>query len=173
MNLNIASLLAAVVLCLVQLVAALPWLAAIDPRVFFATMRKPSTWLWGIGGAIAAGLLLSAGIGFVQDPGRLTVWGRLFGALLHAQLTIDFFALLFPMLLFVWPQGGTVALAAFREGVRQPLFWLITGTALGVLVLSPVFPYFTFGEDYKLVRELGHAIPMLAAAVFGVVLAST
>jgi ABC-type transport system involved in multi-copper enzyme maturation permease subunit len=111
-------------------------------------------------------------IGVVQDPGRLLIWGRVFGAVLHVQLTLDFFALAFPLLLLVWPQGGAVALAAFREGVRQPLFWVIVIGAVGLMVCSPFMPYFTFGEDVKMVRELGYDTIMLAAVVFAVVAAS-
>ena len=34
--------------------------------------------------------------------------------------------LTFSLLLAFWPKGGAVALAAFQEGVRQPMFWLLT-----------------------------------------------
>jgi len=111
-------------------------------------------------------------IGVVQDPGRLLLWGRVFGAVLQVQLTLDFFALFFPLLLLLWPQGGAVALAAFREGVRQPLFWVIMVGAVLLMVAAPFIPYFTFGEDVKMVRELGYDTIMLAAVVFSVVAAS-
>jgi ABC-type transport system involved in multi-copper enzyme maturation permease subunit len=165
--------LVATILCLVQLLAALPWLAALDPRGFRLAARRPATWLAALGGVVGAGVALAIFIGVVQDPTRLQVWGRiLFGAVLQVQLTLDFFALLFPLLLFVWPQGGAVALAAFRESVRQPLFWVIVLGALLLMVVAPFIPYFTFGEDVKMVRELGFDTIMLAAVVFAVVMAS-
>src|SRR5262249_4484467 len=75
-------------------------------------------------------------------------------------------------LLRIWPQGAAVGLAAFREGIRQPLFWLITVAALGVLLITPFLPYFTFGEDFKMVKEIGYDLIMLSACLFGVVAAS-
>jgi ABC-type transport system involved in multi-copper enzyme maturation permease subunit len=65
-----------------------------------------------------------------------------------------------------------VALAAFREGVRQPMFWLIIGFAGGLMMFSPFLPYFTFGEDFKMVHELGYDITMLAGVLFTVLAAS-
>jgi hypothetical protein len=159
-------------LCLVQLLAALPWLAAVDPKGFRLAVRRPSTWLGAVGGLVGVGLVLALFIGVVQDPGRLLLWGRVYGAILQVQLTLDFFALLFPLLLLFWPQGGAVALAAFREGVRQPLFWVIMVGAVLLMIVAPFIPYFTFGEDVKMVRELGFDTIMLAAVVFSVVAAS-
>jgi hypothetical protein len=65
-----------------------------------------------------------------------------------------------------------VALAAFREGIRQPMFWLLTLAALALMFISPWLPYFTFGEDFKMVKEIGYDTIMLAATAFGVLAAS-
>jgi len=91
---------------------------------------------------------------------------------MNAQLGIDLLVVLFWLLTLVWPHGTAVALAAFREGIRQPLFWLIVALALLWLVFSPFLPYFTFGEDHKMVRELGHDMIMLSAVAFSVLAAS-
>src|SRR5579871_6746713 len=40
------------------------------------------------------------------------------------------------------------------------------------MFLAPFIPYFTFGEDYKMVKELCFAFTMLAPAAFAVVEAS-
>jgi hypothetical protein len=157
---------------LLQLAAALPWLTVLDPKAIRSALRQPFTWLAGIGGCVVAGAVLAFALRVVQDPAHLIVWGRLNGALLNAQIIVDLFVLAFPLLMLFWPHGASVALAAFREGVRQPLFWLITGTGFGCLVLFPFLPYFTFGEDFKLVRELGYDITMLGAVIFGTVTAS-
>jgi hypothetical protein len=165
--------LVGILLSLVQFLAALPWLAALDPRAFRVTARRASAWLIALGGVVAAGLALALFIGVVQDPGRLQVWGRiLYGAVLQAQLTVDFFVLSFALLLLLWPQGGAVALAAFREGVRQPLFWAIFLIALGVMIITPFLPYFTFGEDVKMAREIGYDTIMLLTVILSVVAAS-
>src|SRR5262249_52385150 len=111
-------------------------------------------------------------VNLIQEPSLLVFWGKIFGALLNAQIGIDLLVVVFALLTLVWPQGTAVALAAFREGVRQPLFWLIVLAALFLLLVSPFFPYFTFGEDHKMVRELGHDMVMLAAVAFSVLAAS-
>jgi ABC-type transport system involved in multi-copper enzyme maturation permease subunit len=76
------------------------------------------------------------------------------------------------LLLVTSPKGGAVALAAFREGIRQPMFWLVTVFAVLLMALSIVIPYFTFGDDYKMMKQIGYDIIMLAAALFGVLAAS-
>ena len=67
------------------------------------------------------------------------------------------------VMLLVWPKGGAVALAAFREGYRQPMFWLlIVLSRRSLLVVSMVIPYFTFGDDFKMMKQLGFDMVMLA-----------
>ena len=53
------------------------------------------------------------------------MFGRIYGSVLQVQLVIDLFVLVFFLLLKLWPRGGAVALASFRESVRQPMYWLI------------------------------------------------
>jgi ABC-type transport system involved in multi-copper enzyme maturation permease subunit len=112
-------------------------------------------------------LAASAGTG-----GTLERIGYSYGAVLQIQLLIDAIILIFAFLLRVWPKGGAIALAAFREGVRQPMFWLLFGVAFFAMTISPLIPYFTFGEDHLVVRELGYDTIMLIAAVFGTLAAS-
>jgi len=88
---------------------------------------------------------------------------------LQLQLLFDFFVALFLLVMLVWPRRTAVALAAFREGVRQPLYWLIVTVAILVMMISPFVPYFTFGEDAKMVMEIGFDLIMLAAVLFAVV----
>jgi ABC-2 family transporter protein len=172
MNPFLTSVLCGMFWCLVQVVAALPWLAALDPPTFRSALRKPANWAIAVGTCLALGIGLALFVRIIQDASRLEIWGKAYGAVLHAQLTIDCFCLIFPLLMLVWPRGAAVALAAFREGVRQPMFWLITAFAAGIMLISPFLPYFTFGEDFKMVREIGYNITMLAGVLFGVLAAS-
>jgi ABC-type transport system involved in multi-copper enzyme maturation permease subunit len=94
--------------------------------------------------------------------------GRVYMSVLHLQIMMDLFVLTFMLLLTFWPKGGAVALAAFQEGVRQPMFWLLTMAGCFVMVVSVFIPYFTFGEDQKMVKELCYAFTMLGPAIFGV-----
>jgi ABC-type transport system involved in multi-copper enzyme maturation permease subunit len=160
------------VLCLVQVVAALPWLAALDPKSFKAYFRRPTNWLAGAAGIVIAGGVLGFFISMLQDPYRLVGWGRVFGAVLQVQLLLDFFVLFFPLVMMLWPQGASVAFAAFREGVRQPMFWLIFSIGVGLMVISPFLPYYTFGEDLKTVMQLGSDTIMLLTVLFSVLAAS-
>jgi ABC-type transport system involved in multi-copper enzyme maturation permease subunit len=159
-------------LCLLQFLAALPWLAVFDPKLFRFTVRKPMAWLYAVGGVLGTGALLAFFILTIQDSDRLKVWGRLFASILHAQLILDFFIITLTGLRAVWPRGGSVALAAFREGVRQPLFWLMFVFAVVAMLISIFLPYYTFGDDFKMMKHIGFDIAMLVPAVFAVVLAS-
>jgi hypothetical protein len=51
------------------------------------------------------------------------------------------------------------------------MFWVIVGSAVTALTFWPFLPYFTFGEDYIMVKELGYDTIMLAAVVFGTIAA--
>jgi hypothetical protein len=161
-------LLGGFVLALVQLLAALPWLWAIDPRGFTRTARSPQSLLSVLAMVAGFGLL----IGYKGDSANFQMYGRIYGAVLHLQLLIDVFILAPVLLTLVWPKGGAVALAAYREGWRQPMFWLITVFGILLTWVAVILPYFTFGDDYKMMKQIGFDIVMLAPALFGVLAAS-
>ena len=166
-------LAAGIILAAVQFVAALPWLWAIDPKGFARASRSPSAMGSVVGGLVAAGLGIAMFIGYKGDSASLEWYGRYaYGAVLHLQLLIGLF-LLFPQLIAaVWPKGGAVAYAAYREACRQPMFWLIVLFAGGLIVVSIFIPYFTFGDDYKMMKQIGFDVVMLAAILFGVLASS-
>lgn len=168
-----ALLAAGVILAAIQFAAALPWLYAVDPKGFERVTRSGSA----VGGVLAA--LLAAGVGMAAllayrgESANLESYGRyLYGAALHLQLLIDLFLVMPQVLILVWPKGGAVALAAYREGWRQPMFWLITLFAVLTTWVAVVIPYFTFGDDFKMMKQIGFDIAMLAAVLFGVLAAS-
>jgi hypothetical protein len=156
----------------VQFLAALPWLWAIDSRLFRSLLTKPpglATFGGLIVGVALAGMLF---LGFNKGSTSLELYGRLYASFLHIQLIVDLFVGIFQFMLLVWPKGGAVALAAFREGIRQPMFWLIGLGAVGVLAIATVVPYFTFGDDYKMMKQICFDTAMLSAVLFGVLAAS-
>jgi hypothetical protein len=160
----------AVVLLLIQAVAALPWVLVL--------LRRPGkTWLRGVGLILALLVLyrvVQTVIAMTWATQNLVEWlGRLYGSVLHLQLLADLLVVVFALLLRAWPKGAAVGLSAFREGIRQPMFWLIVLIGIVVMIVVPVLPYFTFGEDHLMVKELGQDIIMLMALVFGAILAST
>src|SRR5438552_3804767 len=125
-------LMVGIVLTLVQLVAALPWLTALNVDALRSQRKypQPGFWLkyvgWGLGALALGGFLMAMLLRSVQVKETLDVYGRVYGTVLHVQLAIDFFVLTFALLILVWPKGAAVALAAFREGWRQPMYWLLT-----------------------------------------------
>ncbi len=157
------------VLFLVQGLAALPWLRALSYETFRA--RLP---FYGK----VVGITALCGIPFAfilqgnSDPDVVALWGRFYGSVLLFQLGIDLFVLAFFSMLTFWSKGGAVALAAFQEGVRQPMFWLLTFLGTLGMVVSIVIPYFTFGEDVKMVKEITYALTMMIPAIFGVISSS-
>ena len=166
-------LLAGVVLVTVQFVAALPWLWAIDEKGFKQAARSPASLGYVVLGLLVAGGGLAAFLSYKSDAANLTWNGRyLYGAILHLQLIIGLFLLMPHALVLVWPKGGAVAHAAFRESCRQPMFWLIFVAASALIWLSVVIPYFTFGDDYKMMKQIGFDVVMLSAVLFGVLAAS-
>jgi ABC-type transport system involved in multi-copper enzyme maturation permease subunit len=159
-----------VALCLVQTLAAIPWIAALDRRVLHG-LRRPKPLLIVAGANLVAGLV--AALSLPADPDYLVVTGRLYMTVLHLSLAADFFVGFFVLLLTFWPKGGAVALSAFREGVRQPMFWLMVIPAPVVMLIVAVLPYFTLGEDIKMVKEMGYDLLTLLGGVFVVIAAST
>ena len=159
------------VLCLVQSVAALPWLGALDRRTILALRRlKPLGMV--LGGNVLAALV--AVFAIANNPDVLMHWGRGYMAALHLQLAADFFVIAFVVLLQFWPKGGAVALAAFREAVRQPMFLLLVlPTVFFAMPIIPLLPYFTLGEDIKMVKELGYDLLTMLGSIFVVICAST
>jgi hypothetical protein len=171
------SLLIGMALLLLQVLAAVPWVVTLvlseqDRRDL---MKNPFSQQMGLrlGVLLLATLVIAALFGiFVQERESLEIAGRVYSGILQLQITVDLFLLGFWVLLSVWPKGGAVALAAFREGVRQWMFWLLAILAVVLMGISVFIPYFTFGEDYLVVKQLGYDTILLAAALFGTLAAS-
>ena len=166
-------LLAGLLLAIVQFVAALPWLYAIDPKGFKQTAASGLGMAYVGAGLLAAGAGIAAFMGYKSDPTNLAWFGRyVYGAALHLQLLVDLFLLLPHLAVMLFPKAGTVAQAAYREACRQPMFWLIVVGAKAMIWLSVCIPYFTFGDDYKMMKQIGFDAVMLSAVLFGVLAAS-
>jgi len=154
-----------------QVLAALPWWVAIDLRTR-QLLRDIKTWGIGIGVCLAAGFGAAYYLDANSNPATLSGWGRLYMSVLQLQLGADLIVLILFVMLLVWPKGGAVAQAAFREGLRQPMFWMLAFFASLLMLVSPFLPYFTFGEDLKMVKDLCYAFTMMSSLLFGVVSAA-
>lgn len=165
--------LVGIVLVLVQALAALVWFSVLDPRLLRSQFRQPTFWAWAVGVVVGLGAVGGLLMGASSADSGLVFWGRLYVAVLHLQLIADLLVGLFWVMLFFWPKAGGVALAAFREGLRQPMFWLLFIAVAFVMLIVPLLPYFTLGEDFKMVEELEFDLTMLASVIFGVIMASS
>lgn len=178
MDLSLTTFLSYTVLVAIQALAALPWLLVVfpprPPRSTFG--REGGTIPWGA--VVMRRLLIVFVVGILWpllasgQKTALQAVGQIYGSILQLQLAADFFIGLFLLLLAVWPKGGAVALAAFREGIRQPMFWLLLCGAASWLLLMVFVPMFTFGEDHIMMRDIDYDTIMLTAVVFGALTAS-
>jgi ABC-type transport system involved in multi-copper enzyme maturation permease subunit len=167
-------LTSSLVLVLIQAVAALPWLFALDPAGMKRALTTRNGLMWTVGSLLGLTALLALGIGYKAAAADMkTTWGRLYGVLLHLQLLADVFIVGLPRLLtLVMPKTGAVALAAFKESWRQPLFWLIIFGAMAAMWIAVAVPYFTFGDDYKMMKQVGFDLVLLAPLLFGTLASS-
>ena len=60
-----------------------------------------------------------------------------------------------------------IAINTFREGVRQPVFYVLIALGAVLLPLSAYFTLFSFGEEARLVKDMGLA----TIALFGLLIA--
>ncbi len=165
-------LLGGLILALVQIAAALPWLYALDPKGVKSALGSVTNAAYALLAAVGLGLAFALFLGYRGDSSGLSMLGRIYGCALQLQLLVDLF-IYFPLLFaFVLPKTGAIALASYREGWRQPMFWLIVLAAFLATWVAVFLPYFTFGEDFKMMKQIGFDIVMLSAILFGVLASS-
>lgn len=164
-------LVGAFLLTILQVLAALPWYRSVDPKGF-ARLKSGEGLLGLLGVLLALWAVAAVALGYKASSASLPFYGRIYAAVLHLQLLVDLFIYGPVFLAYIWPKGGAVALAAYREGWRQPMFWLITGFGLVATWIAVILPYFTFGDDFKMMKQIGFDLIMLAAVLFGILAAS-
>jgi len=160
------------ILAVIQVIAALPWLYALDPKGFRKTLRDPKSLAYFVLAVLLLGQGLAWFTGYRGDSTKLHHFGRLYGGILHLQLLIGLFIYAPHFLTLLFPKAGAVALAAYREGWRQPLFWLIFAFGFFASWIAVVLPYFTFGDDFKMFKQIGFDIVMLCGLLFGTLASS-
>ena len=91
-------------------------------------------------------------------------WGLVFGvtaALCVALLVVDYKT-----------QAGVIARATTKEAIRQPVFLMLLGLALLLLVVNTFLPFFTFGEDVKMLKDCGLATILVCGLLLAIWTAS-
>ena len=66
----------------------------------------------------------------------------------------------------------TIAVNAFMELVRQPIFLLLVTSSAAFIVFLANIPYFGFGDEYRMVKDSALAV-MLLAGLLGAVLSAS
>src|ERR1700732_4997078 len=70
-------------------------------------------------------------------------------------------------------RAGVIARATTKEAIRQPLFPLLMAIALISLVTNTFVPFFSFGEDYKMLIDCGLATILICGLLLAVCTSST
>ena len=65
-------------------------------------------------------------------------------------------------------RAGIVARATTKEAVRQPVFILVLVLATVFLSISVFIPYFTFGDDVKMLKDCGLATILICCVMMAV-----
>lgn len=70
-------------------------------------------------------------------------------------------------------QAGVIARATRKEAVRQPVFLLLMLLSIVLILVFTVLPFFTLGEDVKMMKECGLATILFSGVMLAVWTAST
>ena len=83
-------------------------------------------------------------------------------------------AALLAMLAFSYlTRAGIIARATTKEAVRQPVFGLLLAIGLVLLVLNTYLPFFSLGEDVKMLKDCGLATILISSLLLAVWTSST
>ena len=82
-----------------------------------------------------------------------------------------YFVLLFGVAAFT--QAGVIARATTKEAIRQPVFLLLMAMGLLLLLLNTFLPFFSMGDDVKMLMDCGLATILICSLLLAVWSAST
>jgi ABC-type transport system involved in multi-copper enzyme maturation permease subunit len=70
------------------------------------------------------------------------------------------------------PKVAAISWATAKECLSQPLFYVLLAIGAAALLIFPIFPYFTFGEDVKVVKDTGLVLIMVLSVILALWTAS-
>ena len=73
---------------------------------------------------------------------------------------------------WLMPKTSAVAHATYKSEIAQPLFWILTALGVVVLIASVYIPYFTLGEDIKMLKASSLSAILVLAIIQAVWAAS-
>ncbi|TWT57531.1 hypothetical protein KOR42_08920 [Thalassoglobus neptunius] len=104
-------------------------------------------------------LLAQAGEGAVSLP--------------YLPVTVGWCIFLILLLVFNYTtRAGTIARATTKEAIRQPIFLLVTGLGVLVMIANYYVPFFSMGDDTKMYIDCGLAMTLICALLMSVWTAS-
>ncbi len=82
--------------------------------------------------------------------------------------------LLLGLIVFAYTtKAGIIARATTKEAVRQPVFLLCLALAIVILAINTVLPFFSLGDDVKMLKDCGLATILISGLLIAVWTAST
>lgn len=109
--------------------------------------------------------------------GLREVGAQLLGSAVSADwLPVNFIALLAFVAMVAFcrsTKAGVIARATTKEAVRQPVFLLCLALAIVILVINTFLPFFSLGEDVKMLKDCGLATILIAGLLIAIWTAST
>lgn len=101
----------------------------------------------------------------ITEPNSLKDW---------AGVIVAGLFLLAGLLAFLYTtKAGIIARATTKEAVRQPVFSLLLLIAISLLVINTFIPFFSLGEDVKMLKDCGLATILICGLLLGVWTSST
>ncbi len=70
-------------------------------------------------------------------------------------------------------RAGIIARAATKEAIRQPVFVLLMAIAIIILVVNTFLPFFSLGEDIKMLKDCGLATILICGMLLAIWTSST
>ena len=74
--------------------------------------------------------------------------------------------------LFRRSKTAVIAYVTALEAIRQPVFVVLLGVGCLLMLISPFIPYFTFGEDIKMVKDTGLSTILLLGLILALLTSS-
>jgi ABC-type transport system involved in multi-copper enzyme maturation permease subunit len=110
-------------------------------------------------------MLLAQSVGMFDLENVRRAWLQTGGAVLAVIIGITLFC--------YFTRAGIIARATTKEAIRQPLFSLLMAIALITLVTNTYLPFFSLGEDFKMLMDCGLATILICGLLLAVWTSST
>lgn len=103
------------------------------------------------------------------SPWLVATWPIAVGVLGALAVLVALYALLSAFL----PKVAPIVLTTAKAGLSHPLFWVeLAFGAVVLILLFPFIPYYTLGEDIKMLKDSGLTLMLVLAVMFALLTSS-